>query len=191
MKFWWKKNGNTNKKYRLKNLERVEKELKKYIVDNKESLYRFAYSYVKNQDDALDIVHDSICKSLTKIDTLKDIANIKPWIYKIISNCAIDYIRKNKKYVINNDLDLDDSISYDTYENIDLQKALDELPEKYKTIVILRYFEDMKISEIAQVLDENTNTIKTRLYKALDKLKLKLRDDEEWKLWIIIKNLKF
>ena len=49
----------------------------------------------------------------------------------------------------------------------------------------------MKISEIAQVLDENTNTIKTRLYKALDKLKLKLRDDEEWKLWIIIKNLKF
>ena len=84
-----------------------------------------------------------------------------------------------KKYVINNDLDLDDSISYDTYENIDLQKALDELPEKYKTIVILRYFEDMKISEIAQVLDENTNTIKTRLYKALDKLKLKLRDDEE------------
>ena len=118
-----------------------EKELKKYIVDNK--------------------------------------GNIKPWIYKIISNCAIDYIRKNKKYVINNDLDLDDSISYDTYENIDLQKALDELPEKYKTIVILRYFEDMKISEIAQVLDENTNTIKTRLYKALDKLKLKLRDDEE------------
>ena len=73
----------------------------------------------------------------------------------------------------------------------DLQKALDESPEKYKTIVILRYFEDMKISEIAQVLDENTNTIKTRLYKALDKLKLKLRDDEEWKLWIIIKNLKF
>ena len=140
-----------------------EKELKKYIVDNKESLYRFAYSYVKNQDDALDIVHDSICKSLTKIDTLKE----------------IDYIRKNKKYVINNDLDLDDSISYDTYENIDLQKALDELPEKYKTIVILRYFEDMKISEIAQVLDENTNTIKTRLSKALDKLKLKLRDDEE------------
>ena len=156
-----------------------EKELKKYIVDNKESLYRFAYGYVKNQDDSLDIVHDSICKSLTKIDTLKDIGNIKQWIYKIISNCAIDYIRKNKKYVINNDLDLDDSISYDTYENIDLQKALDELPEKYKTIVILRYFEDMKISEIAQVLDENTNTIKTRLYKALDKLKLKLRDDEE------------
>ena len=54
-----------------------EKELKKYIVDNKESLYRFAYGYVKNQDDALDIVHDSICKSLTKIDTLKDIGNIK------------------------------------------------------------------------------------------------------------------
>lgn len=157
-----------------------EKQLKKYIVDNKESLYRFAYSIVKNQDDALDVVHDSICKSLTKIDTLKEIDNIKPWIYKIISNCAIDYIRKNKKYVIlDGDLDINNSSVYDTYENIDLQKALDDLPEKYKTIIILRYFEDLKISEIAQILDENTSTIKTRLYKALDKLKIKLKDDEE------------
>ena len=123
-----------------------EKELKKYIIENKESLYRFAYGYVKNQDDALDIVHDSICKSLTKIDTLKDIGNIKPWIYKIISNCAIDYIRKNKKYVINNDLDLDDSISYDTYENIDLQKALDELPENNSYITIFWRYENIRDS---------------------------------------------
>ena len=134
-----------------------EKELKKYIVDNKESLYRFAYSYVKNQDDALDIVHDSICKSLTKIDTLKDIGNIKPWIYKIISNCAIDYIRKNKKYVINNDLDLDDSISYDTYENIDLQKAFIQFDEKYKN--------DQDAQEIIQVYFKDNEVELEKIYE--------------------------
>ena len=165
--------------------------IENYTIENKEKLYRIAFSYTKNKEDALDIVQESVLKALKSANTLKNPQYIKTWYYKILTRTAIDYIRKNKKYVINNDLDLDDSISYDTYENIDLQKALDELPEKYKTIVILRYFEDMKISEIAQVLDENTNTIKTRLYKALDKLKLKLRDDEEWKLWIIIKNLKF
>ena len=154
-----------------------ENKLKKYIVDNKEALYRFAYSYVRNEGDALDIVHDSICKSLTNINTLKDTDSIKPWIYRIVSNCAIDQIRKNKKYVIlSEDLDVDDLVGYDEYEDIDLQRALDLLPEKYRTVVILRYFEDMKISEIAQVLDENVNTIKTRLYNALEKLRISISE---------------
>ena len=49
-----------------------EKKVKDYIVNNQENFYKVAYSYVKNQDDALDIVHDSICKALSKLDSLKD-----------------------------------------------------------------------------------------------------------------------
>ena len=52
---------------------------------------------------------------------------------------------------------------------------MDKLPEKYKTVVILRYFEDMKIEEIAEVLDENINTIKTRLYSAIKKLNIQMQ----------------
>ena len=68
---------------------------------------------------------------------------------------------------------------YDTYEDIDLQEALERLPEKYRIVVILRYFEDMKIGDIAQVLNENENTIKTRLYNGLSKLKIELIEEEE------------
>ncbi len=154
-----------------------EKTIKQYIVDNKEALYRFAYTYVHNEDDALDVVHDAICKSLTNINTLKDTDSIKPWIYRIVANCAIDNIRKNKKYVISSDdLEVDDLVDYDKYEDIDLQRALDQLPEKYRTIIVLRYFEDMKIGDIAQILDENENTIKTRLYNALAKLKISISE---------------
>lgn len=157
-----------------------EKQVKKYIVENKESLYRFAYSYVKNEDDALDIVHDAVCKSLININTLKNIDSIKPWIYQIVSNCAIDYIRKNKKYVtISDDLQEEKVVGYDTYEDIDLQEALERLPEKYKIVIVLRYFEDMKIGDIAQILNENENTIKTRLYNGLSKLKIDLIEEEE------------
>ena len=157
-----------------------EKQIKKYIVENKESLYRFAYSYVRNEDDALDIVHDAICKSLISISTLKNIDNIKSWIYQIVSNCAIDYIRKNKKYVaISDDIEESNAIGYDTYEDIDLQEALERLPEKYRIVIILRYFEDMKIGDIAQILNENENTIKTRLYNGLSKLKIELIEEEE------------
>lgn len=154
-----------------------EKTIKQYIVDNKEALYRFAYTYVHNEDDALDVVHDAICKSLTNINTLKDTDSIKSWIYRIVANCAIDNIRKNKKYVISSDdLEVDDLVDYDKYEDIDLQRALDQLPEKYRTIIVLRYFEDMKIGDIAQILGENENTIKTRLYNALAKLKISISE---------------
>ncbi len=65
---------------------------------------------------------------------------------------------------------------FDEYENIDLNNALDELPGDCRSIVILRFFEDLKIEEIAQILGENVNTVKTRLYKSLNKLRIEMND---------------
>lgn len=67
---------------------------------------------------------------------------------------------------------------YDEYKNIDLDNALNKIPTKYKTIIILRYFEDFKIDEIANMLDENVNTIKSRLYTALKKLKIEMKGND-------------
>jgi RNA polymerase sigma-70 factor, ECF subfamily len=156
-----------------------EKKVKDYIVNNQESFYKVAYSYVKNEDDALDIVHDAICKALYKIDSLKDVDLAKPWFYKILVNSAIDYIRVNKKYISLTEEELiNEHEVHDIYPDIDLEKALDKLPKEYRIIIILRYFEDMKIEDIANVLSENTNTIKTRLYKGLRKLKIKIKTDD-------------
>nr|WP_317852017.1 sigma-70 family RNA polymerase sigma factor [Paraclostridium sp. AKS73] len=149
------------------------------MVNNQEGFYKIAYSYVKNQDDALDIVHDSICKALSKLDSLKDEEAIKPWFYKILINSSIDYIRKNSKYVtLEEELLFDERNSNDTYTDIDLQRALEKLPEEYRVIIVLRYFEDMKIDEIANVLSQNTNTIKTKLYTGLRRLKMKIKTED-------------
>lgn len=156
-----------------------EKKVKDYIVNNQESFYKVAYSYVKNQDDALDIVHDSICKALSKLDSLKEEEAIKPWFYKILINSSIDYIRKNSKYVtLGEELLFEEYNSNDTYTDIDLQRALEKLPEEYRVIIVLRYFEDMKIDEIANVLSQNTNTIKTKLYTGLRRLKIKIKTED-------------
>lgn len=156
-----------------------EKKVKDYIVNNQEGFYKVAYSYVKNQDDALDIVHDSICKALSKLDSLKDEEAIKPWFYKILINSSIDYIRKNSKYVtLEEELLSDEHNSNDTYTDIDLQRVLEKLPEEYRVIIVLRYFEDMKIDEIANVLSQNTNTIKTKLYTGLRRLKIKINTED-------------
>lgn len=166
----------------LLSLEKSKKErvFKKYVVENKDSFYRIAYSYVKNQDDALDVVQESICKGLDKIRALKDIASIKPWFYRLLINTAIDYIRKNKRYVQGREeIVINSHIEHDVDVEIDIQVALDNLPEKNKLVIILRYFEDMKISDIAIVLGENENTVKTRLYKALKLLRVSINNNVE------------
>jgi RNA polymerase sigma-70 factor (ECF subfamily) len=154
-----------------------EKKLKNYIIENKNSFYKIAYKYVNNKQDALDIVQESILKSLSKIDKLENIDSIKPWFYTILINTCIDYTRQSKKYTeIVQKVSSDTYIDRDIEADIDIQVALDNLPKEYKTVVILRYFQDMKISDIAKILDENINTVKTRLYKALKLLKIEIEE---------------
>ncbi|MBY0121107.1 RNA polymerase sigma factor [Bacillus sp. S/N-304-OC-R1] len=150
-----------------------------FIRENKENFYRLAFSYVKNSEDALDIVQDSIHKAIKSIHSLQDMSMIKSWFYKIVVHTSLDFLRKHKR-VSAVDPETMERMSLgkeDHYENIDLERALDQLPQEYKSIIILRYFEDLKIEEVADVLNENINTIKTRLYKALKLLRIELTDD--------------
>ena len=149
-----------------------------YIIKNKERHYRLAYSYVKNADDALEVVQESIYKAISTMDSLKTPDYLNTWFYRIIVNTAIDLLRKRKKVVVMDDETLShyDLSTVDHYADIDLHKALEDLPIQYRSIIVLRFFEDLKIEEIATVLDENVNTIKTRLYKALRMLRVQLDD---------------
>ncbi|NIK71570.1 sigma-70 family RNA polymerase sigma factor [Paenibacillus sp. BK720] len=148
------------------------------ITENKENIYRLAYSYVKNKEDALDIVQDSIYKAMTSIELLKDSTAVKSWFYRIVVNTSLDFLRKHKRV---HPMDLEKLEFYalgaeDSYMDIDLVRTLADLPPKYREVVVLRFFEDMKIEEVAEVLQENVNTVKTRLYQALRLLRAKLKD---------------
>lgn len=157
----------------------VEKLLTRYITEHKESIYRLAYSYVKNKEDALDIVQDAVYKAITNIDKLNNPESIKSWFYRIVVNTALDFIRKNKRIYVMDHQMIEPLVpsAEDVYIDFDLNESLDHLPIKYRSVIILRYFEDMKIDEVADVLGENVNTIKTRLYQALQLLQIKLKDE--------------
>ena len=150
-----------------------------FIVENQEAYYRLAYSYVRNKENALDIVQDAIVKALHSIDRLKEQSYLKTWFYRIVVNTSIDYIRKHQRVsVMDGDIlalhlpQLEDEVT-----DLDLLDAIDQLPTKYKTIIILRFFEDLKIDEIAEITGDNVNTIKTRLYAALKKLRLEIGEE--------------
>lgn len=156
----------------------LTKQITDYVIENKERHYRLAFSYVKNADDALEVVQESIYKAISTMDSIKTPEYLKTWFYRIIVNTSIDLLRKRKKVVVMDDETLShyDLSTVDHYEDIDLQIALENLPIQYRSVVVLRFFEDLKIEEIAVILGENVNTVKTRLYRSLKMLRVQMDD---------------
>lgn len=157
-----------------------EKALVQLIIENKENFYRLAFSYVKNKDDALDIVQESIHKALLTLGNLNEEQKLKSWFYRIVVNKSLDFLRKHRRVNVVDDttLELYCKGNHDVYQDIDLERFLDDLPEKFRTVIVLRYFEDLKIEEIAEILKENQNTIKTRLYRALSMLRIQMEQNK-------------
>ena len=158
---------------------RNDKEIIEFIKGNQEYFFRVAFSYVKNQDQALDIVQEAIVKALQKRYTLRHIEYLKTWFYRILVNECFATIKKSKKLLfLGSYQDFEESLkTKDKYhEEDELYHAMDLLEPKLKMIIILRFFEDMKIEEIAKITRTNTNTVKTRLYKALKILKMNMEE---------------
>jgi len=153
--------------------------IKEYIKSNQQDFYRLAYSYTKNSDDALDIVQEAIYKAIANARTLKNPAYLKTWVYRILVNESINWIRKRKNIVLDetvpNNLLYEDK---DIAEEISIYNAIQQLEPKLRTIIILRFFEDMNLEEISTITKTNLNTVKSRLYKSLNILKNIIGSDE-------------
>lgn len=143
-----------------------------YVRTNETRLYRIAYSYVKDEETALDMVQDAIEKAIKKIYTLKHKEYVKTWFYRILVNRCMDNLKRRS---VRQEICLEDYlINEEDKEYIDIYRSIDKLKPKFRTVIVLRYFENMKLEEIAQITNTNVSTVKTRLYKALKDLKTEL-----------------
>ena len=167
--------GSTSKNKSIKtNCASFEKLLLQY----KSYLYKVAYTYVKDKQVALDILQETSFKAWLNIHTLKDEEKFKPWITKILVNTALNYIKKESKVIYMED---ENSIIYSEKsisreEKLDLYDAIDLLKPKYKTVIILKYFDDMKIEDISYVLNIPENTVKSHLKRAKESLSSILKE---------------
>ncbi len=132
-------------------------------------LYRTAYQYVRNEQDALDIVQEAAYKATKYCSCLRQPEYVITWLYRIVRNEAVTFLRKNKYDCV--PWSEADGEQEAQYADVDLEQALQQLPEADKKVVVLRYFEGFSFQQIAQLLEENINTIKSRLYRALEKLR--------------------
>lgn len=159
---------------------KIDDQFADYVMEHKHSFYRLSYSYVKKPEDAMDVVQEAIHKALKSVHRLEDATKMHSWFYKIVVNAALDFLRKKKRVQVTDDdtLEFLSQGESDVYEDQDVRRAIEDLPEMYRVIIILRFFEDLKLEDIAHILGENENTIKTRLYKALRLLKVELSQEE-------------
>lgn len=154
-------------------------------------LYCLCYSYTQNQQDALDLVQEIYIKVFNNINKFDDSMPFHPWIRRISVNTCLNF----KRTIKNNIISLNQSINEEegTLEDVllaedhvedevlnletkDIIKTnLKEIPEKYRIIIVLRYYENLDYNEIAKLLNKPLGTVKTELYRAKALLKDKLK----------------
>lgn len=142
------------------------------INENKEYLYKTAFLYIKDEEEAVEVCQETVYKAIINIHKLKNPKHFKTWITRILINNVNDRNRSQSKVIYDiKALEEVEDISYEKLEEkIDLYNAIDILEEKFKTPIILQYFQDMTIKEIADVLECNENTIKTYIKRGKKKL---------------------
>jgi RNA polymerase sigma-70 factor (ECF subfamily) len=146
--------------------------LEELLVLHSDQLFRTAYLYVRNREDALDVVQETSYKAFLSISQLKNENFFLTWLTKILINCCYDILKKNKREIlIENIIEQVSDKKEMRIESLDLLEAVNQLNEKYKTVIILFYFQDLPISEVARVINIPENTVKTYLSRGKEQIK--------------------
>lgn len=159
----------------------------KLITDYSEQVYLLAYTYVKDHGLAQDIAQDVFYKCYRHLHKYRGEAPLKSWIYRITINTSKDYLKKKSFNVLKFSKEMFENMLWtNSTENTAIQKDEAEnilqcvlsLKQKYREVIILHYFQEMKVNEIKEVLHINANTVKTRLSRGRSLLKEKLKNME-------------
>ncbi|MBV7506637.1 sigma-70 family RNA polymerase sigma factor [Bacillus sp. sid0103] len=149
-----------------------KKAFEELLILHSDQLYRTAYLYVGNREDALDLVQETAYKAFLAIGQLREERYFLTWLTKIIIHCAYDVLKKKKKEIPVEDFIEMLPVKEDRRdEALDLAEAIDRLNEHYRNAVILFYYQDLPISEVAKVMNIPENTVKTYLYRGKNQLK--------------------
>lgn len=166
-----------------------EKLLKKY----RKSVYYMLLKMVNNPDDAEDLTQEAFAKAFNSLKKFDPKYAFSTWLFRIATNNCIDFIRKKRIQTISIDnpyeSDDGDTVTFDIRDsNLNpnelllkqqrkeyLRMAVDKLPPKYKTLVELRYFQELSYEEVAQELDLPLGTVKAQLFRARELLNHELQ----------------
>ncbi len=183
-------NAETNEKILIKRAKDGDTDaFEQLILGCKGKAYNIALKYMKNQEDALDVLQESFLKIFRHLNKFHEESKFDTWVYRIVVNTCNDMLRKNSHHVkdihiyqINSDskeemMDFVDPepnpeesfFQKEGYSQIEL--CMESLTPEHREIIILRDIQEMTYDEICHILDCNVGTVKSRLNRARTKLR--------------------
>jgi RNA polymerase sigma-70 factor, ECF subfamily len=147
-------------------------------------LMSLAMRMLRNSDDASDAVQETLVKAFRAIGDFDASRPLKPWLCRICTNCCVDMVRSKRKdgdsldqheYMLADDGQQVDASATGSIQEGQVIAAIDRLPDKYRSIIMMRHFRHMDVNEIAQELRKPEGTIKSWLFRARALLKKDLQ----------------
>jgi len=158
---------------------KLEKKFLKFYKSHSDAIFRHCYYRISNEERARELTQDAFMKTWKYLVDGKQIENLRAFTYSVIRNLIIDEYRKKKEYSLNK---LQDDIGFQIEQEgfdqnlknkIDVKLALEyleKLDEKDREVIIMRYVDDMRVKEIAKIINQTENVISVRIHRSLKKL---------------------
>ncbi|KEF38639.1 RNA polymerase, sigma subunit, SigW [Schinkia azotoformans MEV2011] len=181
-------------KKRIKQVKKGDQSAFAEIVELfKDKVYQLCYRMVGNAHDAEDIAQEAFIRAYVNINSYDTNRKFSTWLYRIATNLSIDRLRKRKPdYFL--DAEIEGTEGFTMYSQIPsdelqpdemvetlefqewIQQEINELPVMYRSVIVLKYIEELSLKEIGDILDLPIGTVKTRIHRGREALRKRLRN---------------
>lgn len=162
--------------------------LETFMIEYGDELVRLAYTYVRDKETAKDLIQNTFIKCYEHVERFRYDASVKTWLYRIAINECKDYLKSwhyRKIKAVQTVEEMSKSLVLTTEKavvektnNEQLKMLVDDLPRSYREVILLYYYHSLSIKEIVEATGLKENTVKTRLRRARQRLKLKVKEAE-------------
>lgn len=170
-----------------------EERFLKAFEEYSDALFRHAFLRISDRERAIDVVHDTYTKVWSYVRGGQNVEAFRPFLYKVLNNLIIDEYRKTKEASLDAMFEIDGvdegSFSDLTSNNVESLAAtldgkqafalLDELPDTYREVIILRFVDELGPKEISNLIEESENVVSVRLHRGLRLLREKIEAREK------------
>ena len=159
----------------------------------KDKVFHICFRILGNRHEAEDIAQEAFIRAYINIESFNQTRKFSTWLYRIATNLCIDRIRKKKPdYYLDAEVSGTDGLTMysqiaadvalpeEELEKLELrdivQQEILKLPQKYRTVIVLKYIEELSLNEISEALDLPLGTVKTRMHRGREALRKQLRN---------------
>lgn len=144
------------------------------VLECEETLYRVSMSILKNEQDCEDAVQDTILAAYKNLSSLRQEEYFKTWLVRILYNNCNKQLKRRKRTVLTEELP--EPANEENDSAYEVRAALDSLSPKVRIVMVMHYIEGFSVKEIKQILNIPEGTVKSRLSKGRNELKIKLTE---------------